>query len=212
MPVRATSTSPTTFSSAATTALVQLVRPTLGPGDIALALGTAFGALDATVAFLDRLRDKGPSLVNPMEFPNLVHNAPTGHASMVLGLAGPNVAACQEELAGDEAVRLVREDIARGRVEGGVAVGGDLASVHLDAGYRAIGMPVQHATVLGALALSDSPVVRLGLSAVIEEADGRVSYWALAHPAPKPDFHHAGTLALQLPKHASHWPDASGRE
>ena len=32
---------------------------------------------------------------------------------------------------------------------------------------------------------------RLGLSAVIEEASGRLSYWALAHPAGKPDFHRA---------------------
>lgn len=30
---------------------------------------------------------------------------------------------------------------------------------------------------------------RLGLSAVIEEAGGRKSYWALAHPPGKPDFH-----------------------
>jgi hypothetical protein len=30
---------------------------------------------------------------------------------------------------------------------------------------------------------------RLGLSAVIEETSGRKSYWALAHPPGKPDFH-----------------------
>lgn len=30
---------------------------------------------------------------------------------------------------------------------------------------------------------------RLGLSAVIEERDGTLSCWALAHPAGKPDFH-----------------------
>jgi hypothetical protein len=31
---------------------------------------------------------------------------------------------------------------------------------------------------------------RLGLSALIEETSGRTSYWALANPAGKPDFHH----------------------
>ena len=31
----------------------------------------------------------------------------------------------------------------------------------------------------------------VGLSAVIEAADGRISYWALAHPPKRPDFHHA---------------------
>jgi hypothetical protein len=39
---------------------------------------------------------------------------------------------------------------------------------------------------------------RLGLSAVIEEASGRKSYWALAHPDGKPDFHHAAGLAYDL--------------
>lgn len=30
----------------------------------------------------------------------------------------------------------------------------------------------------------------LALAAVIEHADARLSYWALAHPAGRPDFHH----------------------
>lgn len=40
---------------------------------------------------------------------------------------------------------------------------------------------------------------RLGLSAVIEETDGTKSYWALAHPPGKPDFHHPDCFALTLP-------------
>lgn len=40
---------------------------------------------------------------------------------------------------------------------------------------------------------------RLGLSAVIEEVDGRISYWALAHAPGKPDFHHPDSFALVLP-------------
>ena len=40
---------------------------------------------------------------------------------------------------------------------------------------------------------------RLGLSAVIEETNGAKSYWALAHPPGKPDFHHADCFALELP-------------
>jgi hypothetical protein len=39
---------------------------------------------------------------------------------------------------------------------------------------------------------------RLGLSCVIEELNGRISYWALAHPNGKPDFHHASGFALEL--------------
>ena len=40
---------------------------------------------------------------------------------------------------------------------------------------------------------------RLGLSAVIEERNGRLSYWALAFPPGKPDFHHPDCFALELP-------------
>ncbi len=39
---------------------------------------------------------------------------------------------------------------------------------------------------------------RLGLSAVVEETDGRKSYWALAHAPGKPDFHHPDAFAFDL--------------
>ena len=39
---------------------------------------------------------------------------------------------------------------------------------------------------------------RLGLSALIEDAAGSKSYWALAHPPGKPDFHHADSFAYEL--------------
>ena len=40
---------------------------------------------------------------------------------------------------------------------------------------------------------------QLGLSAVLEEKDGTKSYWALAHPREKPDFHDPGCFAARLP-------------
>ena len=39
----------------------------------------------------------------------------------------------------------------------------------------------------------------IGLCAVIERWDGAISYWALAHPSDKPDFHHPESFALELP-------------
>jgi hypothetical protein len=38
----------------------------------------------------------------------------------------------------------------------------------------------------------------LGLAAVIEERNGRLSYWALRHPPGPPDFHHPDCFALEL--------------
>lgn len=40
--------------------------------------------------------------------------------------------------------------------------------------------------------------LRLGLSAVVEDIDGVLSYWALRHPPGKPDFHHPDTFILQM--------------
>ena len=40
--------------------------------------------------------------------------------------------------------------------------------------------------------------LRLGLSAVVEDAGGGLSYWALRHPPGRPDFHHPEAFALHL--------------
>ena len=62
------------------------------------------------------------------------------------------------------------------------------------------GLELQATLDLGpAPGLPEAAPWRLGLSAVIEEADGRLSYWALAHPPGKPDFHHPDCFALDLP-------------
>jgi hypothetical protein len=39
---------------------------------------------------------------------------------------------------------------------------------------------------------------RIGLAAVIEETHGHKSYWALAHPPGKADFHHSDSFALEF--------------
>lgn len=46
--------------------------------------------------------------------------------------------------------------------------------------------------------LCPSRTLRLALSAVIEARDGTLTYWALAHPAGRPDFHHADGFVLSL--------------
>jgi hypothetical protein len=52
------------------------------------------------------------------------------------------------------------------------------------------------------LDLSAEPVAsqqwRLAISAVIENDTEQRSYWALAHPSGKPDFHHADGFVLEL--------------
>jgi len=50
--------------------------------------------------------------------------------------------------------------------------------------------------------------LQLALSAVIEDAQHCLSYWALAHPLGKPDFHHAAGFALELPGDNSREPSS----
>jgi hypothetical protein len=49
--------------------------------------------------------------------------------------------------------------------------------------------------------------LRIGLTMVVEAADGRLSYWALHHPSARPDFHHADGFTLRraapLPERAA---------
>ena len=48
------------------------------------------------------------------------------------------------------------------------------------------------------LALPGDKMLRLGLAAVIERADGGHSYWALTHPSERPDFHDPAGFVLQI--------------
>jgi hypothetical protein len=53
---------------------------------------------------------------------------------------------------------------------------------------------------MGRLSYIDtSGSLRIALTAVIEEADGTKSYWSLAHPPGKPDFHNQDGFVLTLP-------------
>lgn len=49
-----------------------------------------------------------------------------------------------------------------------------------------------------AMALALRGPLRIGLSAVVEAAEGALSYWALGHPSAQPDFHHAASFALEI--------------
>ncbi|MBW4050215.1 MAG: DOMON-like domain-containing protein [Proteobacteria bacterium] len=40
--------------------------------------------------------------------------------------------------------------------------------------------------------------LRIALSTVVEDRDGGLSYWALRHPAGRPDFHHPESFTLEL--------------
>src|ERR1019366_4823177 len=60
-------------------------------------------------------------------------------------------------------------------------------------------LELQSAVRLGYLAdLRDARHLRIALAAVIEDENGRLSYWGLRHPPGKPDFHHPNGFALEV--------------
>ena len=77
----------------------------------------------------------------------------------------------------------------------GMAVAAEIAAPRFEVASETRRFTLQAILDLNRLALP----YWLGLSAVLEETNGRKSYWALAHPAGKPDFHHADCFALELP-------------
>jgi hypothetical protein len=61
------------------------------------------------------------------------------------------------------------------------------------------GLVLRSAVRLGDLAgLHDARHLRIALAAVIEDGNGRLSYWGLRHPPGKPDFHHPNGFALEV--------------
>lgn len=57
---------------------------------------------------------------------------------------------------------------------------------------------VELRVLVPAALLPGGAALQLGLTAVLEAADGRKTYWALAHCAAQPDFHQRQSFALTL--------------
>lgn len=57
---------------------------------------------------------------------------------------------------------------------------------------------VELRVLIPAALLPGGAVLQVGLTAVLEAADGSKTYWALAHAAAQPDFHLRQSFALTL--------------
>jgi 3-oxoacyl-[acyl-carrier-protein] synthase II len=90
-----------------------------------LVLGTAFGNVERTMAFLARARERGPRHVAPAEFPHLVPSAPAGNASVYANLTGPVFAVGDLALTGEAAFAagcdLIELGVTQSLVVGAVA-------------------------------------------------------------------------------------------
>jgi 3-oxoacyl-[acyl-carrier-protein] synthase II len=100
------------------------------PADVAIVLGSAFGHVDASAAFVHRMFVRGARTASPAEFPSLVPSSPVGHASIYLEMRGPAFAVADLATSGEasfaQAVQLVRAGEAACVVAGAVEPRSDI--------------------------------------------------------------------------------------
>lgn len=81
----------------------------------------------------------------------------------------------------------------------GMSVAGEISTPRIEAKSESDSYELRAALTLDGLPhLPGDALWQVGLSAVIEETNGRKSYWALAHPPGEADFHHSDCFALDL--------------
>jgi hypothetical protein len=81
----------------------------------------------------------------------------------------------------------------------GMCVADEVSAPSIEVCPRLDGWTLQATLDLHCLAALPSQTSRrLALSAVIEDVEGEISYWALAHPPGKPDFHHPACFAHEV--------------
>ncbi len=105
---------------------------------LGVALGTAFGSVDPTAAFVHRLYEKGARLASPAEFPNLVPSSPVGHVTIYLGTHGPAVTATDLATSGESAVAQAADLVALGEADAVVAGGVEEASVIVESVFMVL--------------------------------------------------------------------------
>jgi 3-oxoacyl-[acyl-carrier-protein] synthase II len=122
--------------SAARLAFTDARLPDVPPERMGVVVGSALGDVTESAQYLERLFTKGPSLVSPMMFPNLVLNAPASYAAMEFGCTGANLTVSQGEISGEQAIALGCDLIRAGRADVVLAGGGDQFAEILVAAYR----------------------------------------------------------------------------
>ncbi|HON58196.1 MAG TPA: beta-ketoacyl-[acyl-carrier-protein] synthase family protein [Smithella sp.] len=95
---------------------------------VGIVLGTAFGATDVTAQFSGTLLTQGPASVNPILVPNIVMNAPAGHASIELGFRGVNTTVTHFAVSAETAIAYAAAEIRRGTADYLLAGGADILS------------------------------------------------------------------------------------
>ena len=179
------------------------------PGSARMAgvvLGNAFGAVDGTSGFMRRLREKGPRLASPADFPSLVPSSPAGHVSIYLGLSGPTLVVADLAVSGECAITQGYELVAAGESDRAVVVAVEEQSTIVDQVFRVVFGPVSgdaqpplRREGAGALALAAEDVAvaeGLPILAYVEQIATWVEDESILAQLPAPPEDHARAVVV----------------
>jgi len=111
-----------------------------GDPDLGLVCGTVFGSVHSITSFDWSGLTEGPTLVNPMEFPNTVINAPAGQAAIKHKLRGVNSTVCAGLASGLYAIHYAAEFLRFGRARALMAGGVEELCEESVLGFRKTGV------------------------------------------------------------------------
>jgi 3-oxoacyl-[acyl-carrier-protein] synthase II len=95
---------------------------------VGVVLGTCFGGTDVAAQFGKVLFTDSPRRANPILVPNVVMNAPAGHAAIELGVRGVNTTVNHREVSAETAMAYAASEIMRGRADVILTGGADIIS------------------------------------------------------------------------------------
>jgi 3-oxoacyl-[acyl-carrier-protein] synthase II len=76
------------------------------PEAVGLVVGSAFGDVERSVRFLQKVLEHGPKFASPAEFPQLIASTGSGNASIYLGLTGPCLSVSEFGTSAESAVSV----------------------------------------------------------------------------------------------------------
>jgi 3-oxoacyl-[acyl-carrier-protein] synthase II len=161
------------------------------PARAGIVLGSAFGSVDGSSAFMHRLFEKGPRLVSPAEFPNLVPSASVGHASIYLEQRGPALAVADLAASGEAAIaqglELVQAGLADQIVAGAAEEASDIVERVLVALFAGGGAAAARSEGAGMVVLEDEGAARASGATILARvaAHGAARGGRISMPAPR---------------------------
>lgn len=126
-----------------------LVKGSIPPDRIGIALGCGFGGIANSAEFLTGYFQQGVAGLVPLLFPNTVANAPASNASIEYGIKGPNITFVQRFCSAESAILAACRFIEEGRADVMLAGGVDELTPLMMQGFAALGQLHRHARGFG---------------------------------------------------------------